>query len=550
MPWRPWILAVIGGAAAVVAGAIVTAALVRQTDSPAGSAVAPTSKAPMVGTPSLGGAMETTAPVSEPVTEQAAVIIAFSTSAAKSMPSAPGDVAWTKAGSPGGTSQAQPAAPVLQPTNTASSLPSPWARQPPTEGMLSEVLRDGVPELTLGDGSTCPPKSAQESLERIRSQAAAIVKQTKDNPDGFVQHLKENRPDLAGLPWRMGKDCLLPNDLATTLQAQALAVREALDFSLRTTGYQSPYSYQARFGLNRDPALFWSALDKKTKNRCGGEAGLGTLNQFLTAENPELRQSFVDHLNGIGGPIASVILAKRAVFDLDASVRAAAVGYLKKRPAKEYADALLEALRYPWAPVSQHAAEALVKLELVEAVPLLVNMLSEPDPGTPFLQTIKGQPTLVMVELVRVNHLRNCMLCHAPSTSPQDLVAPVPTPGEPLPPSARVYYAPKSGAVLVRADVTYLKQDFSVMQSVDKAESWPFYQRFDYLRSTRPLTAAEVAAFEIQQKTTTPQPLSEHKHAVLYALRGLTRQDAGISIRAWRVVVRAMFNPQTTPRWP
>jgi hypothetical protein len=552
-PRRPRTLAVIGSAAALMFAAVMaTAALVRQTDTPDSPAVAPAHKASVLGTPSLGAALATPAPVSERATDQAVEQPAVSTSAGKAGPAAPADVAWTKAGHPGGISPAQPAVPIVAPTNTASSLPSPWSRQPPTEGMLCQVLRDDVPELNLGDGGASAPKNAKEAIERIKSQADAIIKQTKDNPDGFVQHLKEKRPDLAGLPWRMGKDCLLPKELANTLQAQSLAVREALDLSVRKTDYNGTYTYQPRFGLDKDPLLFWSALDKKTKNKCAGEAGVGTLNQFLMAENPELRQSFVDHVGAIGGPIASVNLAKRAVFDLDADVRAAAVGYLKKRPTKEYADILLEALRYPWAPVSAHAAEALVNLEMVEAVPHLVNLLSEPDPGTPFLQTIKGQPTLVVVELVRVNHLRNCMLCHAPSTSAQDLVrAPVPTPGQPLPPSARAYYQANSGeTILVRADVTYLKQDFSVMQSVDKAESWPVYQRFDYLRSVRPLIAAEKTAFEIQQKATAPQPLSEHKQAILYALRGLTRQDAGNSIRAWRVVVRAMFNPQTTPRWP
>src|SRR5205814_1822941 len=102
------------------------------------------------------------------------------------------------------------------------------------------------------------------------------------------------------------------------------------------------------------------------------------------------------------------------------------------------------------------------------------------------------RPALVVRELVRVNHLRNCLLCHAPSTSKLGLVqGPVPVPGEPLPPSARVYYTDPNAAALVRADVTYLKQDFSVMQPVTNHGTWPRLQRYDYLVRVRLLTPAE-----------------------------------------------------------
>jgi hypothetical protein len=166
-------------------------------------------------------------------------------------------------------------------------------------------------------------------------------------------------------------------------------------------------------------------------------------------------------------------------------------------------------------------------------------MLSEPDPGAPFLDTVKDKQIPMVREMVRVNHLRNCLFCHAPSTSKSDMVrAPIPTPGEELPPSSRIYYAETSAGTLVRAEVTYLKQDFSVMQLVKNPGAWPAYQRYDYLVRVRPLTPEERVAFE--ENAAISQPLSRHKQAILYALRALTGRDAGTSTRAWHELLRAM----------
>lgn len=98
---------------------------------------------------------------------------------------------------------------------------------------------------------------------------------------------------------------------------------------------------------------------------------------------------------------------------------------------------------------------------------------------------------LVKNELVRINHLRNCVLCHAPSLSDADPIrGAVPTPGEPLP---QAYYNSHKGS-FVRADIVYLKQDFSAMHQVENATPWPSLQRFDYLVRVRELTPEEVAA--------------------------------------------------------
>jgi hypothetical protein len=82
----------------------------------------------------------------------------------------------------------------------------------------------------------------------------------------------------------------------------------------------------------------------------------------------------------------------------------------------------------------------------------------------PFPHPRHGKP--VVPELVRLNHLRNCALCHLPSADRDDPARGfMPVAGEPFP---RHYYGGTDTQALertgdfVRADVTLLHQHFSV----------------------------------------------------------------------------------------
>src|SRR5207253_10217998 len=66
----------------------------------------------------------------------------------------------------------------------------------------------------------------------------------------------------------------------------------------------------------------------------------------------------------------------------------------------------------PWAPAANNAAEALVELGDKIVIPHLVQLLSQPDPSAP--QTLPNGKVVVK-EVVRVNHLTNCLMCHPPS---------------------------------------------------------------------------------------------------------------------------------------
>jgi hypothetical protein len=241
--------------------------------------------------------------------------------------------------------------------------------------------------------------------------------------------------------------------------------------------------------------------------------------QMLQAEDEIRRLLLVEALGQIYTPYASTALAERSLYDLSPEVREAAVLALQKRDRSEFREKLLDGFRHPWPRVADHAAEALVALRDQDSIKQLRELRDKPAPTAPLATKAEGKT--VVRELVRTNHLRNCLLCHAPAYSDKDLVlGPVPTPGKPLP--FEYYGARRSegDTQLVRADVTYFRQDFSIMQRVDKAAPWPEQQRFDFLVRTREATAAELEAAQ-KPPATYPQ-----REAVLWAIAELEKVKA------------------------
>ncbi len=226
------------------------------------------------------------------------------------------------------------------------------------------------------------------------------------------------------------------------------------------------------------------------------------------------RLFLTDYLSTLRDERSTRALAQQALFDLDERVREAAIKALDGRPREHYVPILLKGFRYPWAPVARHAAEAVAALRITESVFRLVAMLEEPDPDAPFEEPV-GEKSKVMVrELVRINHHRNCLLCHAPSFDRSGTVrAVIPAPENPLPPSfSPVYYSERRGEVIVRADITYLRQDFSLVQQVENPGKWPGQQRFDFFVRTRELTGKEA---ERARRPVAPA-LSEYKIAIAW----------------------------------
>src|SRR5262249_14319024 len=112
------------------------------------------------------------------------------------------------------------------------------------------------------------------------------------------------------------------------------------------------------------------------------------LTQILMAEDATWRMALVRILRKIDGPGATRGLVDRAVFDINADVRVAAVNALRNRPREEYTDRLVSAFRHPWAPASEHAAEVIAALERTDLAPRLREMVDQPDPMAPTTKRI------------------------------------------------------------------------------------------------------------------------------------------------------------------
>jgi hypothetical protein len=383
-----------------------------------------------------------------------------------------------------------------------------------------------------------------------RVLAAARASDSRFTAPVFEPLLK--RDDLQGLPVAMGDHCRLGEGSARTLGVRSRELRGHLSASARDEAL--------------DASLLRQRLLDGGEGQWRREESVPALVQMLQAEEQPVRLLLVELLAGTQGRRASVALAGRALFDLSPEVREAAVQALADRPRHEFREVLLDGLRYPWAPVADHAAEALVALDDRESVPQLTALWDAPDPTNParlsfhdldpalltsppswpanlqpptavvldesrggeprgallaYPQGIPGKALAlsrnvdVVREVVRVNHLRNCLLCHAPSLGRNDPVRGlVPSPDRPLPPllSATRYYEGGSGT-FVRADVTYLRQDFSVPQPVARPGKWPVHQRYDYLVRTRYATDEDLRR---EERPTYPQ-----RQAVRWALREL-----------------------------
>ncbi len=354
---------------------------------------------------------------------------------------------------------------------------------------------------------------------------------------------KLKRSDLTAVSWRTGLDCQMGKEHADRLQVLSVALRNNLRNSVTIVDSRpDPQKLKALLQSGKGRSFSQQPKEEGVKSReWSTPEALPTLLQMLQAENTPVRMLLVDMIADIDGKEASAALAQRALFDLAPTVREKAVEALAARPAKEFKHLLMEGFRWPWPAVAEHAAEAIHALKLAEALPELVALLSEPDPTLPFPAPKAKGKTHLLREVVKVNHMSNCMLCHAPSFSKDDPVrGRVPMPGEDPPP---LYYQATTG-LFVRADITYLKQDFSVMQPVVNNGKWPGNQRFDYLMRTRVATPQELKLYQQLKKDNKLTDAFPQRDAVLFALREMTQTDRGRLTDDWIPLLKAIEKQQ------
>lgn len=389
-----------------------------------------------------------------------------------------------------------------------------WTPYEAEESALQQFLYDSVRTLDLN----AETGTSQRLLTQARTPRQNVTPEGKPAPPGLslLLGLMDERKDLQGLPLLLGDAC----------QADAFSIRHMTELGrrMRRSVAQRIPSQASSFGdaMPRDYVIFEALRVSPVRSE---DSAVPALVQLLQVESRPVRLELVKRLADIEGSRALKGLVQRAVHDLSPDVRRAAVIALKERRAADYRGELLAALRYPGPFAADHAAEALVALDQRDAVPALVDLLDRPDPQAPF-KNDKGQ--WAVRELVSVNHFRNCLLCHAPSTDRSDsLRGVIPEPGKTIP---ELYYDSGQGE-FVQASVTYIKQDFSLMHDVPNAKPWPTRQRHDYFVRTRLLESGH-------HNVRTTDANYPQREAVLKALRQLTGQDCGDEAQAWHDYLR------------
>ena len=266
-------------------------------------------------------------------------------------------------------------------------------------------------------------------------------------------------------------------------------------------------------------------------------ARIAALMQMLAPESAGMRLGLVKYLAGVPHVEATKALARLAIFSPEDDVRDAAITSLKVRREKDYTDVLVMGLRYPWPAVAKRAADAIAKLERKDLIPELVRVLDESDPRMPVTKEKGDKKVTVVREMVKVNHHRNCMMCHpsggSGTPSENAIQAEVPIQGQPLPTPSQGYQQ-STPELMVRIDVTYLRQDFSSMLHVNEAHPWPEMQRFDFFVRERTLTTEEAANYRDKLTPKERGVISPYHKAAVTALREITGKDTAPTAEAWK----------------
>ncbi len=459
-------------------------------------------------------------------------------------------------------------------------LPTPPQVKKPGKPVLTEDLQR-VPEIDF----QTPLARDLNNVEATRQTAHTIAKinfLNKKKTDAFLEALRKERTDLLGLPFAMGDECRIKGERSRQLTQAVRLVRQAFQGAVAVAmpmGFSGPGPGGPRrtgpgFGGGSGPgmpgvpgmaprSLLWGLkgpsnllpsgtistrpASMRTRQRPRTDrkqlehvtsARVAALMQVLLPESAALRLGLVKHLSATAHVDATKALARMALFSPEDEVRQAAVEALKVRRERDYTDILVSGLSYPLPAVARRASDAIVNLERSDLIPQLLDVLDRPDPRAPQVKEVDSKEVSVVRELVRINHHRNCLLCHAPGNTPgisnETLTAGVPVPSQPLPTPFEGGYRSSSPDILVRIDVTYLRQDFSLMQAVEDAAPWPEMQRFDFFVRTRVLAEEEARAHSELFRNSEPGRLSPYHRAALSALRELTGKDTEPTADAWR----------------
>jgi hypothetical protein len=422
------------------------------------------------------------------------------------------------------------------------------------------VLSNDLAKVPDADFQAMPegPLNSTEMTEKTAHQFAKISHLNAKKTDGFMIELLENRPDLAGLPFAMGDDCRTSGDRMKCFTQAVSTVRQAMNppptavpqVLSNTSGPQPTVS--VGMGIQPFWTLYATLCDNEDAQRSKSDkalaehvmvARIAALMQMLAAEPTDIRLGLVKYLTGVPHAEATRALARLAIFSAEDEVHLAAVEALKVRREKDYTDIIVKGLRYPWPAVAKRSAAAIALMQRTDLIPELLAVLDSTDPRLPQMKKIGWTDVPMVREVVKVNHHNNCAMCHAPvgqNVIPASAVtAEVPIPGQPFSQGASPYGRSNTPELMVRVDVTYLRQDFSVLLAVGDAHPWPERQRFDFLVRERRMTTEEAALYREKLTPKEAGVLSPYHQAALAALRQMTGKDTAPTAEAWRKLLGA-----------
>lgn len=487
------------------------------------------------------------------------------------------------------TASAQEARTAKQAHNQAIIIPegTPWEKLvPPAPASAAKAWRfveelDEVPEIALHDPlpATLSKEAAQKEIAVLVAKIRAINRPQSPSPGSsgtawnpgytnFPRALHKQRPDLSGLPIRIfGVDELrwiprsnrhLPEEIddireklvPTSLRGGALGGAASPE---DTSAAPMPQDYGAVAYERSSPREKKPATDKlSAKDDAALDARVRAAVQILFPMHEEGRMTLVQQLLAIPHRRASEELARMAIFAPEASVRSVAIRGLKVRRERDFEVALLRGLNYPWPTAVERAADAIIALGSPRLLAQVTAFL-EYEPRFDFIPTGKGKELVAQVrEVVKLNHHRNCLLCHPPAKPRDDeggraMVGRIPSPAEPLPPPS-LYYAPVDPDRTVRFDRTYLRQDFSLLLPVADPGPWPREQRFDFLVRTRTLSERETAELRAVIAVLPRSP--SHRAALRALARSTGLKDVEPTREAWTEALkewRPNFNWSAAP---
>jgi hypothetical protein len=443
------------------------------------------------------------------------------------------------------------------PLNNVLPTP-PMLAKPPSPWLVKDLNR--VPEVFFQKRLEVKSLSPKELEEKTAAEKETLAKESSEaqgrarahiahtlakinhlnqkEPDYFMKALMESRADLAGLPFILGDACRMKKSVSRQF---LLEVAQLRPFGPPGGGFQGG-GFSGCSQVQSQPTA-----DEIS------QAKVAAWMQVLAPEPPAKRKELVKKLTAIKHADATRALAKLAVFSQEKEIRDAALLALKARPHEDYDAVLLHGLRYPWPEFAKHATEAMFRLERRDLLPTLIAFLDEPDPRAPAEQEINGRTVPVVRELVRLNHHHNCITCHAPATSDPEfnksgftsdfMTGQVTVPGQSLspPPGGFGYFGGFQSFpdLFVRVDVTYLRQDFSLLQKVEKGMTGAPVERFDFLVRAREVPPQDVKSYEAWKAKQGLKYLSPNHQAALAALRKLTGCNAEPTSAAWRAALEA-----------